>query len=383
MPIQNETELYEPVKRFFEQLGYEVKSEIKSCDLVALRGDEEPLLVELKRTFNLPLVIQGIDRLQRSERVYLAVEQNRTGKAPYGLKWSELIRLCRMLGLGLLVVRFYKTKAPVVEALCDPGPYALAKKRRHTVSLVQEFRERSGDYNTGGSTKVKLVTAYREKALLCAHYLSLEGPLSTRTLRQLTGNPKVTALLRNNHYLWFRRSSRGVYELAPPGVKALADYAALLAAILAKRAAVAAAVTAAQVAAGAGSEATSDASVAASKRKRSDGAKQGAVGAVSEATSDASVAASKRKRSDGAKQGAVGAAGEATSDASVAASKRKRSYGAKQGAVGAVSGTSMADAPKSRTKRSKSAAIPAPVGVQPDTIAETPMPTARQGRSKP
>ena len=235
MPIQSETELYKPVKTFFEQLGYEVKGEILSCDLVAVRGEEEPVLVELKRTFNLPLVIQGIERLGRSERVYLAVEQNRTGKAPYGLKWNELLKLCRMLGLGLLVVRFYKTKAPVVEVLCDPGPYALARKRRHTVKLVQEFRERSGDYNTGGSTKVKLMTAYREKALLCAHFLYREGPLNTRCLRELTGYQHVTALLQKNYYLWFKRTSRGVYELTPQGEKALSEYANVLAAILEKR----------------------------------------------------------------------------------------------------------------------------------------------------
>ncbi|MCL6458121.1 MAG: hypothetical protein K6T85_08955 [Gorillibacterium sp.] len=235
MPIQSETELYEPVKAFFEQLGYEVKGEILSCDLVALRGEEEPVLVELKRTFNLPLVIQGIERLQRSERVYLAVEQNPTGKAPYGLKWNELQKLCRMLGLGLLVVHFYKSKAPVVELLCDPGPYALARKRRQTVNLVREFHERSGDYNTGGSTKVKLMTAYREKALLCAHHLYHEGPLKTRILRELTGNQHVTAMLRNNHYLWFKRTSHGVYELAPQGEQALSDYAAILANMLEKR----------------------------------------------------------------------------------------------------------------------------------------------------
>jgi hypothetical protein len=60
-----ETSLYLPVKRFLESLGFEVKGEICSCDLVAIRGEEPPLVVigELKLGFNLELVLQGINRM--------------------------------------------------------------------------------------------------------------------------------------------------------------------------------------------------------------------------------------------------------------------------------------------------------------------------------
>ncbi|WP_082652024.1 DUF2161 family putative PD-(D/E)XK-type phosphodiesterase [Gorillibacterium timonense] len=228
MPIQSETELYAPVKHFFEVLGYTVKGEVLNCDLVAMRGDEEPVLVELKKTFNLPLVIQGMERLQRSERVYLAVEQNRNGKAPYGLRWSELVKLCRKLGLGLLVVRFYKTKAPVVEALCDPEPYAPSRSSKRavkTIRLVHEFKERSGDYNVGGSSKVKLVTAYREKALLCALCLNeLGGSGTSRAVRERTGYAKAASLMHTNHYRWFQHVDTGQYALTPLGVEALELY---------------------------------------------------------------------------------------------------------------------------------------------------------------
>ena len=43
-----EAELYGPVKAFLEDRGYEVKGEIGPCDLVAVRGDEAPVIVELK-----------------------------------------------------------------------------------------------------------------------------------------------------------------------------------------------------------------------------------------------------------------------------------------------------------------------------------------------
>jgi len=52
-----EVELYAPVKRFLEARGYEVKGEVCGCDLVARhiddRGDEPPVIVELKLRFQL------------------------------------------------------------------------------------------------------------------------------------------------------------------------------------------------------------------------------------------------------------------------------------------------------------------------------------------
>jgi hypothetical protein len=225
VPIQSETELYEPIKLFLEKQGYDVRAEVKHCDIVAIRGDEPPLIVEMKKTFNLPLLIQGIDRLMHSDQVYLATEQKVKGTAPYNLHWSELQRLCRMLGLGLLTVRFYKSKKPFVEVLCEPSPYIPRKSAKRTAAIIHEFRERSGDYNIGGSSRIKLVTAYREKALQCASLLKLHGSLSTLQLREMTGNSKVTGLLQKNYYLWFKRVNRGWYELTPLGEEALLTFA--------------------------------------------------------------------------------------------------------------------------------------------------------------
>ena len=55
-----ETALYLPVKRFLETLGFTVKGEIGGCDLVALSGDDPPIVVigELKLAFNLELVLR-------------------------------------------------------------------------------------------------------------------------------------------------------------------------------------------------------------------------------------------------------------------------------------------------------------------------------------
>lgn len=225
MPIQTETELYAPVKLFFEQRGYTVRGEVKHCDLVAIRGDEPPVIVELKKSFNIPLLVQGIERLKLTQDVYVAFELPNKGKAPHRLQWEDIRRLCRMLGLGILTVQFYKRKQPTVDLVCEPTPYMLRQNKRASGKLVTEFHERSGDYNVGGSSKTKLMTAYREKSLHCAHLMKLHGPLSPRQLREFTHNMNVSSLLQQNYYRWFERQSRGIYFLTENGEKALAEYA--------------------------------------------------------------------------------------------------------------------------------------------------------------
>src|SRR6185503_8766521 len=103
IPPPNEASLYLPVKRFLEGQGYEVKGEVRGCDLVARRGDEPPVIVELKLRFNLALVLQGIDRLALTERVYLAVPRPslRARRGSLAPDRPEIRKLCRRLGLGL------------------------------------------------------------------------------------------------------------------------------------------------------------------------------------------------------------------------------------------------------------------------------------------
>ena len=57
-----ETELYAPIKRLLEGQGYEVKGEVGAADIVAVRGDEDPVIVELKTAFSLSLFHQAIER---------------------------------------------------------------------------------------------------------------------------------------------------------------------------------------------------------------------------------------------------------------------------------------------------------------------------------
>ncbi|MGQ8871390.1 DUF2161 domain-containing phosphodiesterase [Paenibacillus sp. TSA_86.1] len=237
MAIQYETELYSPVKAFFEQRGFDIKAEVKHCDLVGVRADQtEPLIVEMKKTFNLSLLLQGMQRLKLSPLVYLAVERNRSKRGAVNQRWSELTALCSQLGLGLLTVTFYKTKAPLIDVLCEPSvisgslrPLPLARKsgiRRQR--LLKEFDERSGDYNIGGSTGRQLMTAYREKAIRVAAALRSSGESSPAALARQTGVGSAAAILQKNYYSWFERVSRGKYMLTIKGMQALTEHELML-----------------------------------------------------------------------------------------------------------------------------------------------------------
>lgn len=230
MAVKEEAELYLPLKQFFEARGYEVKGEVKHCDLVAVRqGEEELLIVEMKKTFNLALLLQGVERLRISERVFLAVERNRKKSGAHNQRFGELTELCRMLGLGLITVTFYKTKSPFIEVLSEPGELPRTPRRKtREARLLHEFRERSGDYNIGGIRSKKLVTAYREKALRCAYALQAEGFAPPRRVAELSGCSKAASILQKDYYGWFERVERGVYRLRPEGSSALDQYAELI-----------------------------------------------------------------------------------------------------------------------------------------------------------
>lgn len=234
MAVKHESELYEPIKQYYEQRGYTVKGEVLRCDLLAIRdgadGQEDMLIVEMKKTFNLALLLQGVERLRLSCQVVLAVERNRAKSGAHNQRFGELAELCRMLGLGLMTVTFFKTKKPQIEMLCEPGDEPRRTMRRTRKSrMLREFRERSGDYNTGGVTGRKLMTAYKEKALRCAWALRQLGPSAPSAIAASTGVHQAGTVLRNNYYGWFERCARGVYQLREPGEQALAEHAPIIA----------------------------------------------------------------------------------------------------------------------------------------------------------
>jgi hypothetical protein len=211
-----ETELYEPVKEFLIAQGYEVKAEIGAADIVACRGEEDPVIVELKAMFSLALFHQAVARQSVTDAVYIAVPRGSGRRFLQSLKSN--ITLSRRLGLGLLTVRL---SDGFVEPHLDPAPYRPRQSKARRDRLLREFARRQGDPNTGGSTRTKLVTAYRQDAMRCAQFLQANGPSRGADVVKATGVVRATRMMADDHYGWFERVERGVYALTPNGRKHL------------------------------------------------------------------------------------------------------------------------------------------------------------------
>jgi hypothetical protein len=212
----SEIQLYAPVKRFLEALGYEVKSEIGAADVVAMRADEPPLIVELKTGFSLTLLQQAVARQAVTDQVYVAVPRwkGRAGRRAFKGK----VGLCKRLGLGVMTVRLDSAEVQVHH---EPAPFRPRKIKRRQNTLMAEFERRDGDPNQGGAVRRGLVTSYRQEALRCAAYLAEHGASKGSVVAKGAGVAKATTMMRDNHYGWFARVGTGIYDLTPLGQQAL------------------------------------------------------------------------------------------------------------------------------------------------------------------
>ncbi|MGQ3215486.1 MAG: DUF2161 domain-containing phosphodiesterase [Shinella sp.] len=209
-----ETSLYLPVKTFLESAGYTVKGEIGGCDLVGLsEGDPTVVVIcELKLVFNLELILQAVDRAAVSDEVWIAARMSAKGRGREGDKRYR--DLCRRLGLGMLGVSD-RGEVSILVSSVSPMPRTNPKRRTR---LVREHRKRIGDPALGGSTKVPIMTAYRQQALACAAALA-GGPLRPRDLKTVAAT--AGQILLKNYYGWFEKVDKGLYGLSDSGAEAL------------------------------------------------------------------------------------------------------------------------------------------------------------------
>ncbi len=216
-----ETQLYAPVCSYLKAQGYVVKAEVKHCDVVAIRDGEPPLIVELKTRLNLELIMQAADRLRLTDQVYIAFPAS----APLWRKhWRRLRVVCQRLGIGVMTL---ENKTLAVKVRLSPAPYQPRRSHQGLKRLQSEFERRIGDHNVGGSSKRKIMTAYRQNSLRCAVALR-EGPLSVAEIREQLQLKQTASILQKNHYQWFERVQRGIYQLTPAGIAALQEYALLV-----------------------------------------------------------------------------------------------------------------------------------------------------------
>ena len=215
-----EAELYGPIKLFLEGQGYEVKGEVGACDVLAVKGDASPVVVELKERLSLALILQAVDRLGLSDTVYVAFRIGQGQSASWRTRRKQVTALLRRLGLGLLTVSSHGEVVPVL----DPASYRPRRQNDRRERLLKEFAERVGDPENGGSSSRERLTAYRQDALRCARRLSDEGVLKVSILSERTGVSRAGQILRDNHYGWFERVKTGHYALSPRGQRDLPQW---------------------------------------------------------------------------------------------------------------------------------------------------------------
>ena len=206
-----ETTLYGPIKLFLEKQRYEVKAEVGPADVVAVRGKEPPVIVELKTGFSLSLFHQATERQAITDLVYVAVPASQGRGFNKALQRNRA--LCRRLGLGLITVR---PRDQLVVVHVDPAPYRPRLSQQKKARLLGEFAKRAGDPNVGGATRQGLVTAYRQDAMRCASFLAENGATKAALVARGSGVPHARRIMADNYYGWFARVGTGIYDLTTP-----------------------------------------------------------------------------------------------------------------------------------------------------------------------
>ncbi|NJD02620.1 MAG: hypothetical protein FIA99_08510 [Ruminiclostridium sp.] len=223
-----ETDLYKPVYDYLVHQGYSVHSEVKNCDITAIKG-EELIVVELKTSFNLKLLAQGAKRQRIADSVYVAIPAPKGGKRSAG--WRDMYLLLRRLELGLILVTPGEEN-PGVEIAFHPNTFDRLKSansgKKHRNHIIREVEARYANYNVGGSSKRKLMTAYRENSVFVACCFLKYGPLSPAQLKKLGTGVKTPSILSKNFYGWFEKISKGIYSLNPQAEEFLQGYPELV-----------------------------------------------------------------------------------------------------------------------------------------------------------
>ena len=226
-----ESDLYGPVKEYLENLGYVVKGEVKDCDVTALR-DGELIVVELKRGFTLELIYQAVDRQRIADGVYVAVPLPKRGYMSPHI--PEMKSLCRRLELGLIFVGFTSKGYSQVDVAVHPKEASVPRRdKKRRLAVIREHESRTGSANTGGVSRKKILTAYKEQALRVTRLLRDNGPMRVDDVKKLGGPENAGVILGRNALGWFDREpdangSRYLYRPNQKALEALREYEDLL-----------------------------------------------------------------------------------------------------------------------------------------------------------
>ena len=213
-----EKDMYPIIKKHLEQQGYHVKAEVKDSDVVGIKEDVI-IIIEMKSSFTIKLIYQGLKSKGITEYIYLAIPKP-TNKIIKSATFKEKIEIIKHLELGLLFVDKDLEKVIVVHNP-ETVDYKTRYKKRN--NLKKEFFLRKTSFNVGGVNRTKIITAYREIALVILYFLK-DGPKKVNEIKNYTKQEKTMSILQKNFYGWFERIDRGIYKITKAGEEALVIY---------------------------------------------------------------------------------------------------------------------------------------------------------------
>ena len=213
--MKKETDLFKPLKTHFEKQGYKVNAEVIGYDIV-LTKEEHTLIVETKLSFNMTLLYQAISAQKVANFVYVAIPAKKYKEL------QKIIHIVRELGMGLIIV--HNSKRLEVVLAHDVFMFERPTNYRKSQRLKKEVAQRKFDNNIGGSSRTKIMTAYKEKVIQIACALHELGASKATDLVKHHDCPLETRQLMYHDALgWFYRPQKGLYDLTPRGKEALND----------------------------------------------------------------------------------------------------------------------------------------------------------------
>lgn len=126
--------------------------------------------------------------------------------------------------MGLIIVSFLKNEGQA-EVVFHPTSFdrrkSMQRSKKKRVSMLTEIEGRLKDFNIGGSSQTKIMTAYKENCIHIACCLLQSGPSSPKNLREMGTGEKTLTILNKNYYGWFDRVRRGTYVINDTGKREL------------------------------------------------------------------------------------------------------------------------------------------------------------------
>ena len=214
-----ETELYEPIKTYLLKNGYNVQAEVKNCDIAYLEN-KKLVVIEMKKSFNLKLLYQAIDRKTFADKVFVAINRPKSFKKR---ETKHMLKILKAMDIGLISVSL-DSPLKSVEIILEPKDEKLRKKTRKRTMVLNEINRRNLDLNIGGSTKKdNILTAYKEQVIFVACVLNKIGQSSPVNIKKQFNIQNVSYILQKNHYDYFEKIERGVYTLSKKGKNMLKE----------------------------------------------------------------------------------------------------------------------------------------------------------------